>query len=98
MARLGPLTRRPGVECHTRERDALRINAVLASPGPTVEAQRGELSPSFDQLTGDTETFGFAAGLQQPGASSVVSGGPEHTNIAAHLQVLARGLAGLAGA
>lgn len=135
----------PGNAVHTLERDFLRINAVLASLMPTVEAQLGELSPTFDLLTGvaqdldqldvrvgnfsmaaarrsawrcalvlsplgnpiarrvaikarDTETFAFAAGLQQPGTFSVVSGGPDHTNIAAHLQVLARGLAGLAGA
>jgi hypothetical protein len=135
----------PGATIHALERDFLRINGVLASLMPTVGAQLGELSPSFDLLTGvaqdldqldvrvgnfsmgaarrsawrfalvlaglgspiaqrvaikarDAETLAFAAGLQQPGALSIVSGGTDQSNIAVHMQVLARGLAGLAGA
>ncbi len=132
----------PGSAIHALERDFLRINAVLASLMPTVEAQLGELSPSFDLLTGvaqdldqldvrigtfsmgaarrsawrfalvlarlgnpiaarvaikarDTETLAFAAGLQQPGAFSLVSGGPDMRDVAGHVAVLARGINGV---
>ena len=42
----------PGNAIHALERDFLRINAVLASLMPTVEAQLGEISPTLDLLTG----------------------------------------------
>ncbi len=134
----------PGNAIHALERDFLRINAVLASLMPTVEAQLGEISPTLDLLTGvaqdldqldvrigtfsmgaarrsawrfalvlsglgnpiakrvairarDTEAFAFAAGLQQPGALSLVSGGPDLVDVASHLAVLARGISGLPG-
>ncbi len=134
----------PGDAIHSLERDFLRINGLLASLLPLVEGQLGELSPSFDLLTGvaqdlngldarlgnfsmaaarrsawrfalvlahlgspiarrvaikarDTETLAFAVGLQQPGALSLVSGGPDLVDIAGHMTVLARGISGLAG-
>ncbi len=135
----------PGNAIYALERDFLRINTLLGSLMPTVEAQLGQISPTFDLLTSvtqdldqldvrignfsmgaarrsawrfalvlsrlgspiakrvairarDTETLAFAAGLQQPGALSLASGGPDLANVATHLQVLTLGITGIAGA
>ena len=129
----------PGRAVHGLERDFLRINALLASLMPTVEAQLGTISPTLDLLTGvaqhlddldvrlgsfsmgaarrsawrfalvlsqlgnpiatrvaikarDAETLALATGLQQPGALSLVSGGPDLLDIAAHVRILAHGI------